>query len=173
MGEHTSTQRIVVGVDGSDPSLAALQQAAELAISLNCSLEAITTWDYTYGYDPGYTKWSPDAGVYPQGEAEKTLTAAIARAFPHSPPLPIDTRVIRGPAAGVLIDESKHARMLVLGSRGHGGFMGLLLGSVSAACSAHAECPVLIIHTAKDDKKEKGQRDKHTQDEARLHIPRR
>jgi nucleotide-binding universal stress UspA family protein len=152
MNDHTSKHRIVVGVDGSDSSIAALQQAAELAVALNCPLEAIMTWDFTYGYDPRDTQWSPDGGTYPQSEAEKDLAAAVARAFPEDPPLPIATQVMRGPSAGVLIHESKRARMLVLGSRGHGGFVGLLLGSVSAACSAHAQCPVLIVHAPKVEK---------------------
>jgi Universal stress protein family. len=48
----------------------------------------------------------------------------------------------------VLIEESAHASMLILGSRGHGGFVGMLLGSVSAACAEHAHCPVLVMHGA-------------------------
>src|SRR5699024_9478783 len=111
------------------------------------------------GYDPHYTEWSPDTGAYPQSQAEKALAAALSRAFPEEPPLPINTQVMRGPAAGVLIHESKRARMLILGSRGHGGFVGLLLGSVSTACAAHAQCPVLIIHAPKTDAKNKDKKD--------------
>lgn len=157
MSDHTSKKPLLVGVDGSDSSIAALQQAAELAVALDCPLEAVMTWDFTYGYDPRFAEWSPDAGAYPQSEAEKALTAAIAEAFPDEPPLPIAATVRRGPAAEVLIHESERARMLVLGRRGHGGFVGLLLGSVSTACSAHAQCPVMIIHAPKIEKKERGE----------------
>lgn len=147
----TTTQPIIVGVDGSAPSIQALQQAAELAISLNCPLEAITTWEYSVLYDPYYASWAPDAEWSPQSEAERVLDTALEDAFQGEPPLPIRTKVMRGRAAHVLTEMSKNARMLVLGNRGHGGFAGLLLGSVSAACAAHAESPVLIIHAARKD----------------------
>lgn len=149
MTEHATTQRIVVGVDGSAPSLQALQQAAELAASLDCSLDAVTTWEHSRLYDPHYADWAAISEWPPEGEAGKVLATAIHEAFQGTPPLPIRMKVEQGRAARVLIRESKDARMLVLGSRGHGGFAGLLLGSVGTACAAHAACPVLIIHAPK------------------------
>ena len=62
----------------------------------------------------------------------------------------IERRVVEGAPATVLVDESRQADLLVVGSRGHGGFAGLLLGSVSQQCAHHAACPVVIVHaTAK------------------------
>jgi nucleotide-binding universal stress UspA family protein len=151
MDENTITQPIIVGVDGSAHSIHALQQAAELAVSLNCPLEAVTTWEYSVLHDPYYVKWSPDADWSPQNEARRVLETAVDDAFQGEPPLPVRTDVMRGRAAHVLTEMSRNARMLVLGSRGHGGFAGLLLGSVSAACAAHAQSPVLIIHAPKKD----------------------
>lgn len=148
MTENATSQRIIVGIDGSESSLYALQQAAGLAVPLNCSLDAITAWDYSLLRDPFFAKGSPEVQWSPQSEAHKVLENAVRDAF-RDVPLPIRTRAIWGRAAHVLIQESKDARMLVLGSRGHGGFAGLLLGSVSAACAAHAECPVLITHSPK------------------------
>jgi hypothetical protein len=61
-------------------------------------------------------------------------------------PQPVDLVVRQGGAAAVLIDQSRDADLLVVGSRGHGGFAGLILGSVSTACAEHAHCPVLVVH---------------------------
>jgi nucleotide-binding universal stress UspA family protein len=61
-------------------------------------------------------------------------------------PAGLVTRVEQGGAARILIDVSQGANLLVVGSRGHGGFAGLLLGSVSSACAEHAACPVLVVH---------------------------
>lgn len=145
MSTSTEDPRIVVGVDGSVSSVIALQRAAELAEAVGASLEAITTWEYPVLFDPYYAAmdWSP------HDEAAKALAQTIDDAIAGAPPRPILQTVLQGPAARVLIHESAGAYLLVLGSRGHGGFAGLLLGSVSAACAAHAECPVLIIHTPK------------------------
>jgi nucleotide-binding universal stress UspA family protein len=153
MSEHTSTaaQPIIVGVDGSASSLRALQQAAELADALHLPLEAVTTWEYSVRYDPYYAAWSPDAESRPQVDATRILKSAVDDAFQGEPPLALRTRVVRGRAAHVLTEMSRNARMLVLGSRGRGGFAGLLLGSVSAACAAHAQSPVLIIHSPSED----------------------
>jgi nucleotide-binding universal stress UspA family protein len=146
MNEHATTHRIVVGVDGSAPSLHALRQAAELAAALDCSLDAVLTWEHSLLFDPPYADWAAISEWTPEGEAGKVLSTAIHDAFQGTPPLPIHMKVVHGRAARVLIRESRDARMLVLGSRGHGGFAGLLLGSVSTACAAHAACPVLIVH---------------------------
>lgn len=136
------TDRIVVGVDGSASSVAALRYGARMAGALDAPLEAVTTWTYPSFSDPYLViEWSP------QQDAEHTLDLAVRDAFGDAPPDGLIRTVLSGPAARTLIDVSETSGMLVLGSRGHGGFAGLLLGSVSAACAAHARCPVLIVHT--------------------------
>ena len=69
------------------------------------------------------------------------------KAFGPETPDNVEVRLAQGHPRHVLIEESKSADMLVLGRRGHGGFGGLLLGSVSSACVAHAHCPVLVVHS--------------------------
>ena len=134
--------RIVVGVDGSSSSVAALRYAAQLATALDAPLEAVITWSYPAFTDPYLVAhWSPET------DAGETLAAAITQAFDDDPPEGLARTVLAGPPAPTLIDLSKTSAMLVLGSRGHGGFVGMLLGSVSAACAQHAHCPVLIVHT--------------------------
>ena len=74
------------------------------------------------------------------------LTETVAEVFGPTPPEGMIMTVREGGAARALIEMSGGSQMLVVGSRGHGGFAGLLLGSVSAACAEHASCPVLVIH---------------------------
>lgn len=141
MTDTTSTDRIVVGVDGSEPSIDALRYADRIATALNAPLEAVIAWTYP-----------PITGSYlvietsPQHDAAEILDTAVGRAFGDRPPEGLKRTVVAGPAARTLIEASRTSAMLVLGSRGHGGFAGLLLGSVSAACAEHAACPVLIVH---------------------------
>ena len=141
MTETTSPDRIVVGVDGSPRSLAALRRGAQLGAALSMPLEAVLTWDYPAMMDTYYTAdWSFEE------DATKRLTAAVEAAFDGTPPDGLRQSVLQGPAARLLIERSKGAFMLVIGSRGHGGFVGLLLGSVSSVCATHAQCPVLVMH---------------------------
>lgn len=142
MTEAPSPDRIVVGVDGSPHSISALRRGAELAAALDKSLEAIATWDFPAMIDAYYTAdWNFDE------DAAKTLAAAVDDAFAGKPPEGLRQTVLQGPAARLLIEQSRGAYMLVLGSRGHGGFVGLFLGSVSSVCATHAHCPVLIMHS--------------------------
>ena len=83
-----------------------------------------------------------------EGSAGESLDAALTEAFPDGFPLGLERRLIHGLPAKVLLEQSEHATMLVVGSRGHGGFAGLLLGSVSATVTKHAMCPVLVSHGA-------------------------
>lgn len=140
MADNSTTERIIVGVDGSETSIAALRQAARMAAAFDAPLDAVTTWEYppSVVYYP-MTDWSPEE------DAKEILATAIDQAFDGSPPPNLTAHVRPGPAAAALIDESKTAGLLVLGSRGHGGFVGMLLGSVSTACVHHAHCPVLIV----------------------------
>ncbi|MCE7481826.1 universal stress protein [Microbacterium profundi] len=143
MTEIKDSERIIVGVDGSQGSVEALTHAARLASALHAPLEAIMAWEYPAILGAYYPlmEWSP------QREAEGILADAVDRAFQGTPPHRFTQTTLPGPSARVLIEQSAHASMLVVGSRGIGGFAGLLLGSASAACAAHAHCPVLIVHT--------------------------
>jgi nucleotide-binding universal stress UspA family protein len=133
--------RIVVGVDGSAPSVEALRHGVRLAEALGVRLEAVSVWNNPPVFDA-----YPPADWSAEGEAREKLSAAADAVFAGKPPSWFSTRTRRGTAAAALIAESDGAEMLVLGSRGHGGFVGLLLGSVSRACAEHAHCPVLIVH---------------------------
>ncbi|HET6877481.1 MAG TPA: universal stress protein [Jatrophihabitans sp.] len=144
MSEVADTDEVLVGVDGSAQSVLALQWAASLAESLDCALHVITIWDLPV--------FIGDAGAYvpdnwdPEGNARRAVEAAVDDVFTDGRPTGLRVSVCRGNAARTLIDASGSARMLVLGSRGHGGFAGLLLGSVSANCAERAHCPVLVVH---------------------------
>lgn len=141
MEELIESDRVTVGVDGSASSVDALRYAARIADAFDAPLEAITTWSY-----PAFTSWSASAEWSPEEDAKAILTTAVEQAFGGTPP-PLRRTIIPGPPAHALIEQSKRSAMLVLGSRGRGGFAGLLLGSVSAACAQHAHCPVLIVHS--------------------------
>lgn len=141
--EKADSRRVVVGVDGSESSVRALRRAAEIAEALSMPVEATMTWENPVmlgAYYPN-TIWSP------KEDAEKILASAVEGAFGGHVPRQLTQRVLQGAPAPTLIKESEDAYMLVLGSRGHGGFVGLMLGSVSAACTAHAHCAVLVVHT--------------------------
>lgn len=130
---------MVVGVDGSTSSIAALELAAQLIPLAGDIIRAVTVWHYSVAFGT-FTPvdWHPDE------LAEAALDRALAAAFQDKPPCPIERRVLQGSPAQVLIDESTRASMIVVGSRGHGGFAGLLLGSVSSAVAERAACPVVI-----------------------------
>ncbi len=148
MDETSQTAKIIVGVDGSDESVEALKHGARLAQALKMSLEAIACWEYPRMYT-GFIA----AGIEGFAEAaEKVLQDTVTKALGAERPAFVSTKLIHGPAPLTLIEASREASMLVLGRRGHGGFGGLLVGSVSSACVAHAHCPVLVVHTERKPK---------------------
>lgn len=131
--------RIVVGVDGSVPSKAALSWAIRQAKLTGAVVEAVIAWHYpnTYGY-PGPVLDGTDY----EKLAVEVVTDTIAEV---AGPDDIKFKVIEGNPAAVLLAASAGAELLVVGSRGHGGFIEALLGSVSQHCVHHAACPVVII----------------------------
>jgi nucleotide-binding universal stress UspA family protein len=132
--------RIVVGLDGSASSDAALRQAARLAKALDTSLEGVTAWAYPIALSAYPVMTLPSF----EDSARNIAEEAANRIFGNRWPEWFTIVVAEGNAAHVLITQSEGAEILVVGSRGHGGFAGLLLGSVSAECAAHAKCPVLV-----------------------------
>jgi len=135
-------RRIVVGVDGSPSSCEALRWAADEARRAGALLEVVTSWEFptTYGWVPPYP---PDFD--PGGDARRVLEDTVAEVLGEHPDVALDMRVVEGHAAPVLVEESRGAMLLVVGSRGHGGFTGMLLGSVSEHCVHHAACPVTVV----------------------------
>jgi nucleotide-binding universal stress UspA family protein len=141
-------RRIVVGVDGSDSSKAALRWAIRQAKLTGGSVDAVTAWHYpsTYG-------WAPiaDGAVDIEGEAKKALTEALNEVSGLDPEVSVRPQVIEGHPAEVLLRAARGADLLVVGSRGHGGFTSALLGSVSQNCVLHAHCPVLVLRDGHEE----------------------
>lgn len=144
-----STGLIVVGVDSSEGAKAALRFALEEAKLRQATLRVVHTWQFGYIGVSGIEGFSPVVGA-DLGDlrrtAEVALDAVMHEIAPDSDGIVIERRVSEGAPATVLVDESRRADLLVVGSRGHGGFTGLLLGSVSQQCAHHAACPVVIVH---------------------------
>jgi nucleotide-binding universal stress UspA family protein len=141
-GPVTGDSRIVVGVDGSSASEQALRWSGQLAAMLGAQLDVVTAWDFPPSF--GWAAIAPDWD--PAQDMAKVSADTILAVFGDEPPASLRVRVREGGAAKVLLEASEGAVMLIVGSRGHGGFSGLLLGSVSANVAEHATCPVLIIH---------------------------
>jgi nucleotide-binding universal stress UspA family protein len=135
---HAREGRIVVGVDGSASSIRALLRGIRIANALGTNLEIATTWKF--GSEFATSNWSPET------DAREIVTSAATTAFGDDVPEWVTLTTYEGPAATALIDASKGAEMLVIGSRGHSGLAGVLLGSVSMACAERASCPVLVMH---------------------------
>lgn len=140
-------RHVVVGVDGSEPSKQALRWGHFIARASASTLEVVAAWQPYNAYGTMGGGWSVmPADWNPAQDAEKALTSTIDEVFGEHRPAGLQLTVREGNAAPVLLEVSQGARLLVVGSRGHGGFSGLFLGSVSAACTEHATCPVLVLH---------------------------
>jgi nucleotide-binding universal stress UspA family protein len=140
---------IVVGVDSSPEAKEALRFALEEAKLRQATLRVVHAWQFGYIGVSGIEGFSPVVGG-DLGELRHTaalaLDATLYEVVPHPNGVEIERLVVEGAPAAVLVDESRDADLLVVGSRGHGGFAGLLLGSVSQQCAQHAACPVVIVH---------------------------
>ena len=137
-----SQRRIVVGVDGSPSSRAALRWAIHQARLTGAAVDAVTAWRFPPGYE-----WAPGATGTADFEAgaRRQLTAALNEASGVEPEVAIRPSVVIGYPGPVLVEAARGAELLVVGCRGHGGFTGALLGSVSSHCVHHAPCPVLVM----------------------------
>ncbi len=144
-GADGRAHRIVVGVDGSPGSLAALDWAAGLAEATSAGVEAITAWAWPTGY--GAAVFFP-SDYDPAADAEDVAVRAVDAVAAAHPGAMIVPLVVEGHPAPVLIEASHGADLLAVGSRGHGEFAALVLGSVSEHCAAHAHSPVLVVRDA-------------------------
>lgn len=128
---------VVVGVDGSPSSREALRWATRYAELTGAELLAVIAWHLPEIY--AYT------GRDYEEDARRQLETLLMEVLGPEPVVRVTPRVVEGRAAGVLIEESKHAAVLVIGTRGRGGFEGMLLGSVSRHCVEHAACAVVVV----------------------------
>jgi nucleotide-binding universal stress UspA family protein len=131
---------IVVGVDRSTETRAAMGFALEEAQFRGARLLAV------HAIDPlsTYSSLAVDVAAV-HGAADQLLEDAINEVNGENEDVEIECRVVEGAPAAVLVEKSRDADLLVVGSRGHGGFTGLLLGSVSQQCAQHATCPTVIV----------------------------
>ena len=135
------SRRIVVGIDGSPASFSALEWAVSQAELTNASLEIVAAWEWPRSFG-----WSliPE-GYDPETDLQKMIDPILATLRATHPLVSVDAKIVEGHPAPVLINESKGATLLVVGSRGHGEFIGMLVGSTSEHCVANAACPVVVF----------------------------
>ncbi len=144
---------VVVGVDGSAGAEAALRWAAEEAGRRQARLAVVRTWWTPIAVPPEGVAIAPrDAGAFVE-QARHELGEVTERVLADVDPRPaeIGLEPIEAPATGGLLRRAAGAGLLVVGSRGRGGFAGLLLGSVSQQCAEHAPCPVVVVPHGDDD----------------------
>ena len=132
---------ILVGVDASEPSKAALSWALRQAEMSGARLLAVTAWQPVapagWGVGPEDLDWRSDAEV--------AQSRAIQQIVGDQPDVAVNTLIEQGHPALVLVEEARDAELLVVGNRGLGEFAGMLVGSVSEYCVAHAPCPVVVV----------------------------
>jgi nucleotide-binding universal stress UspA family protein len=148
-GERETTvgkwRTIVVGVDGSPGSRTALTWAAAEAADHGADLVVLNVWEHTLLPPAGSVSVSERYVPDPSQRTADDLVNVIKETLGEEPPVLVQPRVKQGRPAKVLIEESTNADLLVVGKRGHGGFAGLVLGSVSQHVAAYAECPVTVV----------------------------
>jgi nucleotide-binding universal stress UspA family protein len=144
--EGEARQVVVVGVDGSAESIAALGWARNYAAAAGAKVRAVHAWHYPAAF-----------GIAPEGKAPRSVTSeveqrvrddlakAVAQVYPEQADAQAETALRYGHPVEVLVDESKTASLLVVGHHGHGAFTGMLFGSVSIHCVTSAACPVVVV----------------------------
>ncbi len=142
MSATGSGGRVVVGVDGSAASEDAVAWAARQAELIGAELELVTAWEWPSTY--GAPMVLPEQ-FNPAEDAEHLLADAETAVKQAHPGLEVRRSAAEGHPAPILVEASKGATLLVVGNRGHGAFVGMVLGSVSEHCVTNAHCPVLVV----------------------------
>jgi nucleotide-binding universal stress UspA family protein len=156
MSEPRGQLPIVVGIDGSEDSKDALRWAARQAELTATTLTVVTAWQLPVSFGTvwqmpaTYGKSHDLSQVDFAADAKKTLDATLEEVLGADAHVSVTPQLVSGRAAPVLIEASRHAALLVVGRSGHGGFAGMLIGSVSQHCVSHAACPVVVVrHSTK------------------------
>ena len=134
-------RRIVVGVDGSPASERALEWAAAEAERSGASLSLLSAWLFPMALGYAFTTTVDDV----RRSAQEAIDRAMARVAVVAPGVPVRGETVEQAPAPALVAAAAGAQLLVVGSRGLGGFQGLLLGSVSQYCTRHATCSVVVV----------------------------
>lgn len=133
---------VVVGIDGGPDSLRALVWAADYAGTVKAPLIALTAYDLPTVYGPyAMVGWESSAEL--ENQARNMLADAVRHTLGND--THAELRVVRGHPAEAMVAASSDARLVVVGSRGHGGFAGMVMGSVSQHVVSHARCPVVVL----------------------------
>ena len=138
----TPKHHIVVGIDGSKSSTTTLEWAVRQAELTGCTLEVLSTWEWPSVYG-GIAPLPTDYD--PAKDATKALDNAVQSMRDNHPNVVIHSTVCQGRPAATLVEASRGADLLVVGTHGHSELSTLLLGSVSEDCAHHASCPVVLI----------------------------
>lgn len=144
--EPASSDSIVVGHDGSKGAGHAFTMAMELAAQLSAPVVVVRSWsiltaprpaEWEYGYVSSFAEYT--------AAVREEMMLSLKDTVKKFDTVRVTYEPVHAPPAKSLIDVSRNARMLVVGTRGHGGLAGMLLGSVSEQCVRHAACPVLVV----------------------------
>jgi nucleotide-binding universal stress UspA family protein len=144
-------ETIVVGVDGSKGASAALEFAADEAALRGARILVVSAWEVPASlYDGGGMVMGADPSTFEafQEQAQAIVDGAVASVQKRRPTVECEGRTVQGRAAPILLEEASEASLIVVGSRGLGGFKSLLLGSVSQQVVQHAPCPVVVVRGA-------------------------
>ncbi len=145
MNSPDNTMPVLVAIDGSESAMRAAHWAAAEAARRGRGLRIVHAYDWPL---PNYGPAVVDPAVLHDSvlsTARTTLAAAVAAVTEAAPALPVTAEIVRGPAVTALLGLTRQAELLVLGSRGLGGFTGLLVGSVAVELVAHGHCPVVVV----------------------------
>ena len=137
---------IIVGVDGSDGSVAALQWAVDHAAAAGARVVAVSVWEFPYTGD--FTGSVTLPSRLPMEEGAIATAQHVVEKVTVPSGVTVDVEVLEGSTSSQLMHRAADAAMLVVGARGHGGFVSLLLGSVATQCVNHATVPVVVVPNA-------------------------